>query len=139
VACRGAQRAPACPIGIRLQQPVDNRAHTVRPYTKLKIIRTTDKRGRRLCLLAGLGAEMEKKYQVFVSATYYDLKDARREVLNGIQEKGCFPASMEFLHPSNRPAWDQIEKHICECDYVVVIGAGKYGSYFNEKGKKARN
>ena len=76
--------------------------------------------------LEGLG--MEKKFQVFVSSTYADLIEERREVINGILEAGCFPASMELLSASDRSPWYQIEKCISESDYIILISAGRYGS-----------
>jgi len=78
---------------------------------------------------------LDKKYQVFVSATYEDLIEERREVLNGILQAGCFPASMELLSASDMPPWNKLEKNIRDCDYFVVVSAGKYGWNFNEEDK----
>ena len=44
----------------------------------------------------------EKKYQIFVSSTYTDLKEERMAVLNAILDMGHIPARME-----NFPAIDE--------------------------------
>lgn len=41
----------------------------------------------------------DKRYQVFVSSTYDDLQDERKEVMQALLELDCIPAGMElFLH-----------------------------------------
>ena len=64
---------------------------------------------------------MEKKYQVFVSSTYRDLKDERKEVSQAILESGCFPAGMELWPASNKRQWDVIKKVIDDCDYYLLL------------------
>ena len=71
---------------------------------------------------------MCKKYQVFVSSTFEDLKEERAEVVKGILEMGCIPCGMEYFPAANTDSWTYIEKLIEQCDYYVVIVAGKYGS-----------
>ena len=45
---------------------------------------------------------MERKHQVFVSSTYKDLVDERKEVIHALLELDCIPAGMElslsYLH-----------------------------------------
>lgn len=38
---------------------------------------------------------MLKRYQVFVSSTYVDLKGERRKIIEGILRMNCFPVGME--------------------------------------------
>jgi len=85
-----------------------------------------------LAVITGGEGMLKRKYQVFVSATYEDLIEERQEVLNIILKAYCLPTSMEFIPAANRPPWDQIEQYIRDCDYFVVISAGKYGSYFDK-------
>ena len=40
---------------------------------------------------------MEKKYQVFISSTYTDLKEARMKVRDAILSMYHFPVGMELL------------------------------------------
>ena len=79
---------------------------------------------------------MEIKYQVFVSSTYEDLKDERKEVCQAILEMHCIPAGMELFPASNDSQWEFIKKVIDDSDFYLLIVAGKYGSTCkNEDGK----
>lgn len=71
---------------------------------------------------------MEKRYQVFVSSTYEDLKAERQEVMHALLELDCIPAGMELFPAANEDQWSLIKKVINECDYYIVISAGRYGS-----------
>ena len=73
-----------------------------------------------------------KKYQVFVSSTFEDLKRERAEVIKALLEMDCFPCCMEFFPAANEDSWTYIERLIKECDYYIVLVAGKYGSLTNE-------
>lgn len=68
------------------------------------------------------------KYQVFVSSTYVDLVDERKEITQAILEANCIPAGMELFPASNKSQWEFIKKIIDESDFFLVILAGKYGS-----------
>ncbi len=71
---------------------------------------------------------MDKKYQVFVSSTYTDLENERREVIQGLLEMNCIPIAMELFPAANDDQWTFIERLIDDCDYYVVIVGGRYGS-----------
>ena len=71
---------------------------------------------------------MDIRYQIFVSSTYEDLKEERKEVTQAILECGCFPAGMELFQASNKTQWEIIKKVIDESDFYLVIIAGRYGS-----------
>lgn len=71
---------------------------------------------------------MEKRYQVFVSSTYQDLQDERQEVMQALLELDCIPSGMELFPAANEDQWTLIKKVIDECDYYIVIIAGRYGS-----------
>lgn len=70
----------------------------------------------------------EKKYQVFVSSTYEDLKEERATVITALLKDGFIPVCMEYFTASNKTQWEVIESIIPQCDYYVIIVAGKYGS-----------
>lgn len=76
---------------------------------------------------------MDKRYQVFVSSTYKDLQDERKEVMQALLELDCIPAGMELFPASNDDQWTLIKKVIDDCDYYILILAGRYGSV-NEDG-----
>jgi hypothetical protein len=71
---------------------------------------------------------MDKKYQVFISSTFSDLEDERKEVMESILNLGCFPAGMEMFPASDDEQFDYIKTIIDESDYYVLIIAGRYGS-----------
>ena len=71
---------------------------------------------------------MEIKYQIFVSSTYEDLKEERKEVSQAILECNCFPTGMELFPASNKSQWEIIKRVIEESDFYLVIIAGRYGS-----------
>ncbi len=71
---------------------------------------------------------MDKRYQVFVSSTYEDLREERQEVIHALLELDCIPAGMELFPAANEDQWTLIKKLIDECDYYLVISAGRYGS-----------
>lgn len=71
---------------------------------------------------------MEKKYQVFVSSTYQDLIEERMAVTQCLLELGCIPAGMEQFPASDMSQMEYIKKMIDNCDYYILILAGRYGS-----------
>ncbi len=70
----------------------------------------------------------EKKYQVFVSSTYEDLKEERAAVNQILLDLGCIPVGMEQFPASGMSQMDYIKKMLETCDYYILILAGRYGS-----------
>lgn len=71
---------------------------------------------------------MDRRYQVFISSTYMDLVEERREVIQALLEMDCLPAGMEMFPAANDDQWTLIKQVIDESDYYVVIVGGRYGS-----------
>lgn len=71
---------------------------------------------------------MDKKYQVFVSSTFSDLIDERQEVMQALLELDCIPVGMEMFPAADDDQWTLIKGLIDDCDYYVLIQAGRYGS-----------
>ena len=71
---------------------------------------------------------MLKRYQVFVSSTFEDLKEARQKVIESLLKLRCLPAVMEFFVASDHDRWSLNQRVLDESDYYVVIVAAKYGS-----------
>lgn len=71
---------------------------------------------------------MNKKYTVFLSSTYDDLREERREVIHALLELDCIPCSMETFPADNDEQFEFIKSVIDECDYYILIIAGRYGS-----------
>lgn len=76
---------------------------------------------------------MDKRYQVFVSSTFEDLQEERKEVMQALLELDCIPAGMELFPASNDDQWTLIKRVIDDCDYYLLIIGGRYGSE-NESG-----
>lgn len=70
----------------------------------------------------------EKRYQVFVSSTYADLKEERRAVIQAVIELNCIPAGMELFPAADEEQFAFIKRVIDDCDYYLLIVAGRYGS-----------
>lgn len=71
---------------------------------------------------------MNKKYTVFLSSTYDDLREERRAVIQALLEIDCIPCSMETFPADNDEQFEFIKSIIDECDYYILIIAGRYGS-----------
>ncbi len=76
---------------------------------------------------------MTKRYQVFISSTHTDLVSERESLIKELLKFNCIPAAMEFFQPINKKSLDVIMKIIDDCDYLVLIIAGRYGSAINGK------
>lgn len=71
---------------------------------------------------------IKKYYQVFVSSTYVDLQEERREIIHTLLKVDCFPVGMELFPSNNDGTWELIQKMIDQCDLYIVIVGGRYGS-----------
>lgn len=71
---------------------------------------------------------MKKKYQVFISSTYEDLKEERAAVTQCLLDNNCIPVGMEQFPASNMSQMEHIEKMLDDCDYYILIIGGRYGS-----------
>jgi len=71
---------------------------------------------------------MDKKYQVFASSTFSDLIEERQEVMQALLELDCIPVGMELFPAADDDQWTLIKGLIDDCDYYVLIQAGRYGS-----------
>ncbi|HIS10603.1 MAG TPA: DUF4062 domain-containing protein, partial [Candidatus Avibacteroides excrementipullorum] len=76
----------------------------------------------------------KKKYQIFISSTYSDLKEERKVVTEAILELGHMPYGMEVFPAANASQWEWIKQAIDESDYYIVIIGGKYGSIKSDTG-----
>lgn len=70
----------------------------------------------------------DKRYQVFVSSTYEDLKPERQEIMHALLELDCIPSGMELFPAASEDQWSLIKGVIDDCDYYIVIIGGRYGS-----------
>lgn len=75
---------------------------------------------------------MDKRHQVFISSTFVDLVDERREVMQALLEMDCMPAGMELFPAANEDQWTLIKGVIEQSDYYLVVLGGRYGSMTEE-------
>ena len=71
---------------------------------------------------------MKKRYQIFISSTFADLKDERNMVMQAVLERKCFPAGMELFPAIDKEQFDYIKKVIDDSDYYLLIIGARYGS-----------
>lgn len=79
---------------------------------------------------------MNKKYQIFISSTYEDLKNVRRIVQDAILSMYNFPVGMELFSAADEEQWEIIRETIDSTDYYVLILGQRYGSVI-ESGEDA--
>lgn len=75
---------------------------------------------------------MDKRYQVFVSSTFLDLREERQAVQQSLLQMDAMPAGMELFPAADDDAWTLIKKVIDESDYYLLVIGGKYGSSDDE-------
>lgn len=70
----------------------------------------------------------DKRYSVFISSTFEDLKDERRAVQDTVLSAGDFPVQMEYFPATDEAAFDLIKSLLDSCDYYILIIGGRYGT-----------
>lgn len=75
---------------------------------------------------------MDKRYQVFISSTYTDLKEERQLVSQMLMELNCIPAGMELFPATDEEQFSFIKTIIDDSDYYLLIIGGRYGSVTEE-------
>ena len=76
----------------------------------------------------------EKKYQVFISSTFSDLKEERRKILDILLMADCIPAGMEAFVAADIEQFEVIKKVTELCDYYILIIGKRYGSISEQTG-----
>jgi uncharacterized protein DUF4062 len=71
---------------------------------------------------------MDKRYQIFVSSTYADLKEERQRIIQALMEMDCIPAGMELFPAADEEQLAFIKRVIDDCDYYLLVIGGRYGS-----------
>ena len=78
---------------------------------------------------------MDKRFQVFVSSTYEDLREERAAVISALLQIDCFPSGMELFPAADDDSLTLIKSVIDDCDYYLIVLAGRYGSIERSTGK----
>lgn len=72
---------------------------------------------------------MDRKYQVFISSTYMDLKEIRAFTYMSILEMGHIPVGLDIFNvQKNYTTEKYTAKYIDTCEFVVMIIGERYGS-----------
>lgn len=71
---------------------------------------------------------MIKRYQIFISSTFEDLKQEREIVQRAILSEYNIPVGMEFFGAVDNDQWEVIKDTIDTSDYYVLIIARSYGT-----------
>jgi hypothetical protein len=77
----------------------------------------------------------DKKFQIFVSSTYTDLKEERQAAVEAILSAGHIPAGMELFSAGDESQMTVIKRWIDESDIYLLILGGRYGSIEPKSGK----
>ncbi len=77
----------------------------------------------------------DKKFQVFVSSTFIDLKEERQAAVEAILSSGHIPAGMELFTAGDESQMTVIKRWIDESDIYLLILGGRYGSIEKKSGK----
>ena len=71
---------------------------------------------------------LDRKYQIFISSTFKDLKIARLNVRDAILSMYHFPVGMEMFGSIDEDQWEVIKRDINASDYYVLIIGKMLGS-----------
>lgn len=76
---------------------------------------------------------MQKRYQIFVSSTFDDLQEERRQVWQTLIKFNYIVVGMETFPATTDEQFLYIQKQIETSDYYVLIIGGRYGSMADDK------
>ncbi|MBD5432691.1 MAG: DUF4062 domain-containing protein [Treponema sp.] len=77
---------------------------------------------------------MNVRYSVFLSSTYEDLREIRKELSYELFMNGYMVNNMESFGARNGSVWEVIKESIADSDMLVMVIAGKYGSINPDEG-----
>ena len=75
-----------------------------------------------------------KRYLIFISSTFEDLKEEREKVIRAVLELNHFPVGMEQFPAVGIPPIELIKQVLKDCDYYILIIGARYGSINKESG-----
>lgn len=77
---------------------------------------------------------MNVRYSVFLSSTFEDLKEIRKELSYELFMNGYMVNNMESFGARNGSVWEVIKESIADSDMLVMVIAGRYGSINRDEG-----
>lgn len=79
---------------------------------------------------------MNVRYSVFLSSTFEDLREIRKELSYELFMNGYMVNNMESFGARNGSVWEVIKESIADSDMLVMVIAGRYGSINPDEGHK---
>jgi hypothetical protein len=70
----------------------------------------------------------DRRFQIFVSSTFEDLKEERKKAIEVIFERGHIPIALERFSAGNKSDLEVIKKAMSECQVYLLILGHRYGS-----------
>lgn len=70
----------------------------------------------------------DRRFQIFVSSTFEDLKKERKKAIEVIFERGHIPIALERFSAANKSDLEVIKKVMAECQVYILILGHRYGS-----------
>ena len=75
-----------------------------------------------------MSATANKRYQVFISATFPDMQGARQALILPMLEHGLIPTGLDSAAADGNTLLPVIQKLIETSDYFILIVGGRYGT-----------
>ena len=75
-----------------------------------------------------MSATANKRYQVFISATFPDMQGARQALMLPMLEHGLIPTGLDSAAADGNTLLPVIQKLIETSDYFILIVGGRYGT-----------
>lgn len=72
-----------------------------------------------------------KKYQIFVSSTFEDLREERSLAFETILKLGHIPVGMEYFTSANRNSAEVVKLFLDQSDYQVTVIGSRYGTFID--------
>lgn len=80
--------------------------------------------------ISGMSSEqIDRRYQVFISSTFRDLKKQRKAAIEGVINRGHIPIALEGFSPSNASDLEVIKKAMADCQVFLLILGHRYGDF----------
>ena len=70
----------------------------------------------------------DRRYQIFISSTFNDLKEERKAAIEAVFESGHIPIALESFSPTNDSDLQVIRRAMADCQVYIAILGHRYGS-----------
>jgi len=74
-----------------------------------------------------------RRYQVFISSTFDDLKEERKAAIEAVVERGHIPIALDRFSPANASDLEVIKKAMSDSQVYLLILGHRYGQLIKDK------